>query len=216
LIAGAAALTGSIFALQTRSSPIGHGLFAYIREVATIRPHSLWDSIVESFSNVMFAVPLAQWVGKNGDVSLSDFAVSASPSLADDAGWSELADKLRVHLFIPYNGLGELASISVFAMAIGCSILALGTGLLVADYSKHERRVLVLLTLALYFLTFLLLLEYNLRSSFRIVYAGIALWLLTLVFRRKTVASTFQMPHASQTSEAPSPELSQSKYRRRG
>lgn len=184
VLAGAAALTGSIFALQTRSSPLGHGFFAYLREIATIRPHSLWDSIVESFSNVMFSIPLAQWVEKNGDVTPSDFAISASPSLADDAGWSALADKLRVHLFIPYNGLGELASLSVIAMAVGCVLLAFGTGLAVASYSKGGRRVLVLLTLALYFLTFLLLLEYNLRSSFRIVYAGIALWLVSIAFRR--------------------------------
>lgn len=179
------ALAGSVIALKTRGSAVGHGFAHYVGVLATIRPSTLGDAAMDSLSNILFSVPLIKFVEENGQVTVGDLLTSANPNFASDAGWAKLSEKLRVHEFVPYNGLGELASVSVVAMCVGCVLIALVAGLVASNLSAARSHAALLLALTFYFVSFILLLQYNLRSSFRMIYAAIALSLLAFVLRKR-------------------------------
>jgi hypothetical protein len=137
------------------------------------------------FGNVLFSVPLAGQVAVyEPDLSGRDFVTSINPLPGGLTDWPLLSQQLRLNIFTPYSGLGELSNHGPLILAFYLA----AAGALFALLDVTTRRLagairvagsLLLLGLATLF-TFDLL-QYNLRSGTRILYYAIALMVMLRV-----------------------------------
>lgn len=159
----------SSLALSMRNS-VHHGVLPYTLVLLEAPPPLSLDGVVDSLLNILFAVPLAGAVVANSSFGIPELITSVNPSLAGDAGWTELAPRLRVHQYIPFNGIGELATASYPLAITTCFLVSWFAAGLVRRAVLARQSTLVVVSMSLYFLVFILLLQYNLRSSMRVVY----------------------------------------------
>lgn len=164
LVAGASSV-----ALRMRNLP-AHGVVPYFLSVVETPPQLSLDGVFDSVLNVLFAVPLAGAVVRTHSFGFPELLISINPSFGDEAGWTELSPRLRIHQYIPFNGIGELASVSYALAMLICLLLSMAVAVLVRRAIALEQSTWVAVSLALYFLFFILLLQYNFRSSMRIAY----------------------------------------------
>lgn len=176
---------GANIALSLRSASQGHGLIAYVEQMFIQPPSLLGDGVMEVLVNILFAVPLAAYVSQTGLFSWFELGVSVNPSLGPDAGWGEISDGLRVHLFIPFNAIGELSSIGYWLLAVFMiflsALVAVAARVTIAD----RQRAVAGMSMVLYLMIYVLMLQYNLRSSMRLVYVLPVLIIAALYFSRR-------------------------------
>ena len=159
----------SSVALSMRNLP-AHGVLPYFQSLVETPPQLSLDGVLDSLLNTLFAVPLAGAVVKTDLFGFPELLISLNPSLGDEAGWTELSPRLRIHQYIPFNGIGELASVSYPLAMLICLLLSMAVAVLVRRAIAAGQSTWVAVSLALYFLFFILLLQYNFRSSMRIAY----------------------------------------------
>jgi hypothetical protein len=172
-------------ALNMRNAPV-HGLLPYSFNVIETPPQISIAGLMDSLLNVLFAVPLAGAVKAADSFGFPELLVSVNPNFGADAGWTELAPKLRVHQYIPFNGIGELATASLPLAMGACFLLSLVIVIAVRRAVLEEKSAMVVIALALYFLMFILLMQYNFRSSMRIAYLLGFLFLATKLLAKRS------------------------------
>lgn len=182
---GAVGVAGYGVALTSRASSAGHGIKPYALRVAADPIASVVDGLSTAADNLLFSAPLAAYVAEAGRFSASELLVSVNPAPGFLVGWPELAGSLRVHFAIPYSGIGELASLGVVPLTV--FMFAVGAIVGAAAMARSKTSSLTLQTgLALIpTYAFLLLLQYNLRSSARVFYALLAIVFVAGILRRR-------------------------------
>lgn len=165
-------LVASTMVLNFRNSPVGsHGLVPYLGGLWRSGLPDLMGGLGDVLSNVYFAVPLAAYVARTGRFTLDDLFLSLSPLPSSSAAWDLRSPQLRVHLFIPFNGIGELASISIGALFVAMGLIAGVVVVAASSLARRGRAPAALVVLVLYLMSIVLLMQYNLRSSSRFVLA---------------------------------------------
>lgn len=155
------------------------------------------DEVFAGFSlsailgNILFSGPLTGVVA-NRPIPSEAFWISINPMPGTLAGWPEIKDSLRLSRSTPYNALGELGAhgwvaLVVVAAAIGF-LLALSTRF-ASTFKGAYAMTATLLVLGLTGFFSVSILQYNLRSSVRLIWyilAGVlVIWLASVAFRRR-------------------------------
>lgn len=178
-------------AVTLRGNPTGHGLVPYAHHILADPIGTIATGLNSTLSNLAFSVPLVGAVPLHGHYTLADFWVSVSPLSGGAAGWDALAPTLGFNNFVPYNGLGELSSISPVLMAVVCFLLSLSCAIALR---LRPGAALSTVVTVMYVFIGVLLLQYNLRSSFRVIYALALVYALRLLYaahkRRETPHQT--------------------------
>lgn len=141
--------------------------------------------------NLLFSAPLA---GLVGSLSLAPDTlwISITPIGGETAGWTALSPYLKVNASTPYNTIGELAAHGWLALA--CIPLLIGAVFALAERIAANLPGLLasaglLMIVAVAALYSVRILQYNLRSSTRLVWyllAGVVIvWLASVLFRRQ-------------------------------
>lgn len=177
--AGLASLVGSTLALTLRGNPAGVGLANNLPPILSGEINLLnWQGAI---GNIIFSAPLtADVMNRPNAGSASNFITSVTPLPGALAGWDDLAPRLRVNLFTPYNGLGELAAGGVpYLVAYGIAVgLALGVaGRLASRIEGTWGGVAKIALVAIAVLFAVTFLQYNLRSATRLLYYLLVLML---------------------------------------
>jgi hypothetical protein len=144
---------------------------------------SFWDILL----NISFSLPVTEITIQYGLHDIGELAISLSPLPGEVAGWYEIADARRVSEYIPFSALGELYGYSPLA----CIIYMFVAGA-IFEYAAHEfaygagrgKLVLMLLLFSIGVLFCLNAVQYNLRSTTRLLY-----YLLVIVFSWKIVTN---------------------------
>ncbi|WP_431797732.1 hypothetical protein [Microbacterium kunmingense] len=171
------------FAISARGTRVnGHGFFPYMQALVADPVQFLSQSFWSPVLNVLSAAPITDLSAGSDRVSAESFWVSVSP-FSSSAEWAGISPSLRVHEFIPFSAIGEL-----FALGPG---VALGTAfaigaffaLLLRTMARTAGDVGLLVGGASVLYVAVLLLQYNLRSSMRMLgllasIVVIVLWIL--------------------------------------
>lgn len=160
-----------VIPVRLRALP-DHGLIPYLSEIAGNPAMLLPGDPFAALANVVFSVPLAGYVSSLSRFSFNELWIVASPLDGESAGWRELAARLRVGDYIPFNGFGELAAISPLLLAAVCVAVGIFFARLftVPGLSPTIRAAVA----AFYLLFFALMAQYDLRSAARVLYLAIA------------------------------------------
>ena len=130
---------------------------------------SLWDS----FLNITFSVPVTEVTIQNGVHDIASLLISLSPLSGDSVGWYEIAQSRRISEEIPFSALGELYGYSPLILVF--YFLFVGAVFSIVEYELENshpkiRGFLVLFSFGFCLLFGLFVLQYNLRSSTRMIY----------------------------------------------
>jgi hypothetical protein len=133
--------------------------------------------------NVLFSVPLTGVVATDGRFTPAAFLTSVNPLPGDLTDWPQIKEDLRINGYVPYSGLGELASLG-FAYLIGFFLLV-GAGLTLVQRSLRSsgglRAIVGFMGGAGLTLNFAVgMLQYNTRADVRFLWC---LAVLALVFK---------------------------------
>jgi hypothetical protein len=162
-----------------------HGLVPYLHELAGgltfLDLSGLMSNVLVAFQltgHVAFVVP---------PLSTEALLISLDPRPSSLVGWYALQPDLRVNVYTPYNGLGELANqgwgVTVaFFVVVGIYLGHLDSQVKRLMSQGHGLTGLLLFALACLFV--LMTLQYNLRSGVRILYYVIALEIVVGLLRR--------------------------------
>lgn len=119
------------------------------------------------------------------DIPNRYFWVSVNPLPGSMVGWYDVAQHLRVNMYVPYNMFGQLISHGWFLYF--SSMFAVGSGLAFLDKTIGSERVGTVLKVMIFLfgLMFILLsFQYNLRSSVRFFYLALILASVALVYNK--------------------------------
>jgi hypothetical protein len=208
---------GTIFLMQLplvgRANPDGVGIIPLTQQVLS-RPEEIFSgfSLGGILGNILFTGPLTGVVA-NRQIPLEAFWVSINPLPGSWAGWSEYKGILRVDSSTPYNALGELGAQGWFALVA----VAFAVGLLLALSTRIASRLdgafalaasLLVLGITVFFSVSIL--QYNLRSSVRLIWyilGGLTLiWMASVAIKPRRASSTGnQHTHADPMSDLSQP-----------
>lgn len=183
LVAAGVALAVSIFFLQLplalRSRVDGAGLGPYVAALASHPDLALSTSATGVVGNVLFAVPLTGFIAADVKTLPADaLGVSVTPLPSGLTRWSELAPVLRVNYYTPFNTLGELAAhgyLVLIAYFVFAGFLASRLQDVARRLTGHSGVVTQIAVAGLLLLFSAMVLQYNLRSSARLLwYASLA------------------------------------------
>jgi hypothetical protein len=124
-------------------------------------------------NNVLFAFPLSAYVSSLPKLSYSDFLVSINPLPGSMIGWYELVVLLRLNPYTPFNTTGQLLNHGLVITAGYYSILGMYFSRLdykIIEFVNKGNVILSAVLLGMSFLYILTTLQYNLRSSTRLIY----------------------------------------------
>lgn len=132
--------------------------------------------------NVLFAAPLTSYVAYDvGSFPLDWLGTSVSPLLGGMTNWPNLIDPLSVNIYTPYNAIGELGNYGwltlILYFVIAGAVFAL-CELSTRNLSETLRFMGLLGLMGLSLIFTLDALQYNLRSTTRILYYSVALCVL--------------------------------------
>lgn len=168
-----------------RSNPSGVGLVPLAEQLIS-RPEELVNGFTVGalLGNFLVTAPLTYEVA-NRPIEFHIFWVSLNPLPGGLAGWDDIRQSMKVNRFTPYNALGELAAygwttLVTVALLVGF-VLALATR--IASHLKGRYQapasLLVLASTAYFSLS---ILQYNLRSGFRLIwYLAAGLIVISLI-----------------------------------
>jgi hypothetical protein len=170
--------------LLLRANPEGVGIanaVAFLPE-ASSRLYS-YESLVGTVGNVAFSAPLTSFVSEM-KIASNAFWTSVSPFPSRFNDWPTIQGALRVDQTTPFNSLGELGSqgpLAVFAIGI---LIGLLFSLVEREFSSRKGLLPttgLLLTYAVALAWTVSFLQYNLRSSTRLVWYLLAFALVSLL-----------------------------------
>jgi hypothetical protein len=164
-----------------------HGILPYIQHFPGFFDYGVgWDSIGRNVL-ISFGI-IGATAYQQPSIDNDIFWTSINPATGAAAGWYEYADRMRINIYTPYAGVGELGNhgmgyVIVYFFVAGI-ILALGDRA-VMRFMERGHGVLSLALVGLAGLFYLYSIQYNLRSSTRMLFYGIlAGILLELVSKR--------------------------------
>lgn len=178
--------------LVGRANPDGVGLIPLGEQIIN-RPEEIFDgfSLGAILGNILFSGPLTAVVA-NRPIPPETFWISVNPLPGSWAGWDDIKGTLRMTRSTPYNALGELGAHGWFALVgVACVV-----GFLIALSTRIASRLrggyamaAALLVLGITVFFSLSILQYNLRSSIRLIWyilGGLWLmWIASVTFRGK-------------------------------
>ncbi|HIG17047.1 MAG TPA: hypothetical protein EYQ31_07000 [Candidatus Handelsmanbacteria bacterium] len=186
----------TIFLLQLplalRANADGVGIFT-LGEAFLSDPESVFAQFDPAgvFGNLLFSAPLTGLVGLR-EVPADALWVSLTPIGGSAAGWDSLAPALKVDGSTPYSTLGELAAhgtLELLAVPFFVGMvfaLAERVASSLPGVMASAGQLVILAIIALYSVR---ILQYNLRTTTRLIWymaAGLAaVWLLSLLFRHR-------------------------------
>lgn len=124
------------------------------------------------FGNVLFAGPLTAVVA-NRPMPNGALWVSVNPLPGGWVGWPEMQRALRIDRVTPYNALGELGAhgwVAVIVVAVATGFALSLTTRLASSLNGVYAMTAVMLTVAMMALFSVTILQYNLRSTLRLVW----------------------------------------------
>jgi hypothetical protein len=171
--------------LALRQLP-AHGLAPYATALLTDPGFVGGQTLQTALSNVLFGFPLTYAVAFTGTgLSGSTVAVAINPLPGDMTNWYEIAPYLRLNVNTPYNAMGELGHFGVlvvfaFFVATGLLLAWLWRLRLLSSALATIARLMVVGTTLLICVTAI---QYNLRSTSRLLYYVAAVAVALLVTR---------------------------------
>jgi hypothetical protein len=183
--------------LVGRANPDGVGLIPLGDQLIN-RPEQVFDgfSLGAILGNILFSGPLTAAVAER-PIAPEAFWISVNPLPGSWVGWDDIKSTLRMTSSTPYNALGELGAHGWFALvSVACAV-----GFLIALATRIASRLqggyamaAALLVLGITVFFSLSILQYNLRSSIRLIWyilGGLALiWFGSVTFKSKSTNST--------------------------
>ena len=165
------------------------------------------QTLQAALSNILFGFPLTYAVAFTGTgLSVSTLTVAVNPLPGNLTSWYEIAPYLRLNVNTPYNAMGELGHFGLAAVFM----FFLLTGLLLGWLWRLRLLSPSLATIATMMVTGTTLLicvtaiQYNLRSTSRLLYyvaaVGVALIVARIVMRgaaRRHQAPAFSHPRTA-------------------
>lgn len=149
----------------------GHGLLPYLSKLSDIQFFEYGEAVFGLVKNIGFSAAIIKYTSFDApEISLQTILTSLNPLLST-SGWDELRPTLRAHLYIPYSGIGELYNYSplllyFFLVQLFCLVIIISKLFLTSKDS--EIGTFALIHFAVSILACLYLLQYNLRSVFRL------------------------------------------------
>ena len=177
--AGATILLVSI-ALSVRDTST-HGVIPYAQDIVS---NGLEEELMLLAFNYVsaFSYSLTAYLSDSMYYEVNYLWVSLDPRLGFMIGWPAVSENLKINPYAPYNTISELyffgwSVVGAYYFAIG-SIFAL-----CERYSRNRSRILhfVVYISVLFFTIYSL--QYNLRSSTRIIYYILAVFIAVIVIR---------------------------------
>jgi hypothetical protein len=185
-----------------------HGIFPYLQNLPGFFEYGVgWDSIGRNVL-ISFGI-IGATAYQQPSIDHDIFWASVNPVTGAAAGWYEYADQMRINIYTPYAGVGELGNhgmgyVVVYFFIAGI-ILALGDRAVIR-FMERGHGVLSLALVGLAGLFYLYSIQYNLRSSTRMLYYGIAacivLEFVSKQMARRREAPARPRPRAGHTSRA--------------
>jgi hypothetical protein len=212
LAAGTAAAASALFLLQLtlalREQVVGAGLAPYLAALARdpgLAFTSTGGGVAGAFQNVLFSVPLTGYLAADlSSLPASALSTSLSPLPSGFTDWENIAPLLRLNIYTPYSALGELAVHGALVLSLYFAVVGyLASRLQILSARLPGFRPLVLqLVLGTLFLFFsFTALEYNLRSSTRLIWYAVLIYVLVRILpspsRRDIRASSALAPRAA-------------------
>jgi len=171
----------TVLALQLplvgRRNPDGVGL-GPLWHALTTRPEQFFSNfeLGRLAGNVLFSGPMTAAVAQR-HIPSEAFWISVSPMPGGIGGWDEIRSLLRLNFYTPFNTLGELAAQGWIVLIVGAStagfFLAFATRV-TSNMRGNFRVAAVVLTLGIVILFSVTVLQYNLRTSARLVWYALA------------------------------------------
>lgn len=197
------AVIATVFLMQLslvgRANVDGVGIIPLSGQLFT-RPHEVFGdfSVGAILGNILFSGPLTAVVA-NREISPEALWISINPLPGGIAGWEEIRHSLRLTRSTPYNALGELASHGWLALVT----VAFVVGLLLAITTRISASLtgayavaggLLVLGITVFFSVSIL--QYNLRSSLRLIWYIVIgtglIWATSVTFARKSTNSSLE------------------------
>lgn len=175
--------------LTLRGLPAG-GLAPYLSYIAS-HPSAFSLDVRPQLNNLLFGFDLTGYVGRRGDrLPMHDLAVSISPLPGGPSGWNSLSSQMRINPATPFNGLGELYNygwtIAIMYVFVASAFLGeVRRQLACRIASGHLAGLFVT---ALGAILTVDLLQYNLRSTSRILYYAVVLIAVVIAIRKPITA----------------------------
>jgi hypothetical protein len=172
-----------------------HGLIPYLQSLSDFPQSGIGLSDVAL--NLLFSFGIIGVTAyQSAPLTPSTFWISVDPSPGDTAGWYQVASSLRLNINTPFAGIGELGNHGVAYLIPYCLVV----GIVLAVFERQTlafRRLgygsLSLVPLGLSALFLLYAVQYNLRSSTRLLVYGLV---LALVLQIVVGSRRRHSPHA--------------------
>lgn len=181
-----------------------HGIFPYLQHFPGFFDYAVgWDSIGRNVL-ISFGI-IGATAYQQPSIHRDVFWASVNPATGSAAGWYEYADQMRINIYTPYAGIGELGNHGIGYVVAYCFIagiiLALGDRAVIR-FMDRGHGVLSLALVGLAGLFYLYSIQYNLRSSTRMLLYGIAAGIL-LEWASKALARRREGPKVPRLRTSP-------------
>jgi len=193
-----------VLPLAGRNNAFGVGIIPLSEQLFT-RPGELLNAFTVTglAGNVIVSGPQTIAVA-NRPISMHSYWVSVNPLPGSIAGWNEIKDLLRFNVYTPYNTLGELAAQGWIILALTAAaagfLFALSTGI-ASKLQTGFQIAASLLVLAVAVRFSLSILQYNLRTSARLLWwmllALAAIWAAAAVLAHRSPKTTRSKEYAA-------------------
>lgn len=167
-----------------------HGFLPYIKNVGELSPEVIFTAPLGFLSNFLFSFPLTGEVIKQRsttDYPIDYLIISLNPLQGDFAGWYEINNKLRLNEATPFNTIAEMylyGNLTCFLMFFFLGIILMFITSVFHKNLKRGRIVYAMLLFVLILLFVFSSLQYNLRSSTRLLYLA---FVLSVFFNKKQI-----------------------------
>ncbi|MFJ4288146.1 hypothetical protein ACIPY0_21100 [Paenarthrobacter nicotinovorans] len=181
--AAVALLVAAIFSLYLIRLPLylralpEHGVVPYLNHLPGFLDYGVgWDSIALNVL-VSFGI-IGATAFQQPAIDPSVFWISVNPAPGATAGWYDQAESLRINVYTPYAGVGELGNygmgyVIAYFLVAGCLLALLDRTVMRLMVRGHGVMSLALVAMAGLFLLYSV--QYNLRSSSRMLIYGVIL-----------------------------------------
>jgi len=161
-----------------------HGLFPYVTALPSADLGSdLWLASINNVLSGFNIVGTTAFV--RPQISASDMATSISLLGGSEAGWYEVASRLRLNHYTPYGAIGEIANQGIWVAVVSFCVLGVIFGFVQRVGRKLSDsaggQVYYLVPLGLSILLVLQATQYNLRSEMRLLYYALGAAVIGLV-----------------------------------
>ena len=173
--------------LYLRGAP-NHGLLPYLHYASNLNLAVLFQPPIGFISNFLFSFPLTGELIKLRAIrafSIDYLLISVNPLPGDFVGWYLINRKFALNDATPFNTIGEIylyGDVISFWLFFSLGAMITFISVVFQRNLKKNRIIYALLLLMLVFLFAITSLQYNLRSSTRILY--LAFVLACLVYKR--------------------------------